>query len=178
MEPHEHASRQLIISGYVIGYNQRIRMLCDSGASVDFCAPEVYERLNPKPELQPSKIEIGLGNGDIQKSSESFTMKVVLQSIPLRRSVTAHTRSPTRNSSFVSIHSAAIQPLRSERPAPVGQPVGAGPSLRGCREGVGSNPTPASHPLGVLVQFLKNISRGIADGDSVCAACCNNKQCN
>eukprot|EP01050_Picozoa_sp_SAG11_P034742 SAG11_NODE_12404_length_705_cov_1.338284_1_plen_123_part_00 len=60
LEPHEHTSRQLIISGFVLGDNTEIRMLCDWGASVDFCAPEVYERLRPKPELIPSKIEIVL----------------------------------------------------------------------------------------------------------------------
>eukprot|EP01050_Picozoa_sp_SAG11_P025275 SAG11_NODE_5649_length_1496_cov_2.236936_2_plen_305_part_00 len=83
LEPNTHISRQLIISRFIAGDKQQICMLCDSGASVDFCAPEVYERLNPRPELQPSKIEIVLGNGDIQESSGSFTTKVILQSIPL-----------------------------------------------------------------------------------------------
>eukprot|EP01050_Picozoa_sp_SAG11_P032281 SAG11_NODE_10419_length_833_cov_0.949591_1_plen_81_part_00 len=31
----------------------------------------------------PSKIEIVLGNGDVQQSQGSFTTKVILQSIPL-----------------------------------------------------------------------------------------------
>ncbi len=82
-EPNSHPSRQLVISGFVIGDKQPIRLLCDSGASVDFCAPEIYERLNPKPTLTPSKVEIVLGNGDIQESSESFKTQVILQSVPL-----------------------------------------------------------------------------------------------
>eukprot|EP01050_Picozoa_sp_SAG11_P001767 SAG11_NODE_81_length_17673_cov_7.702572_15_plen_225_part_00 len=82
LEPKEHTSRQLVISGFVLGDNTEIRMLCDSGASVDFCAPEVYERLRPKPKLIPLKIEIVLGNGDIQQSSGSFKTKAILQQIP------------------------------------------------------------------------------------------------
>eukprot|EP01050_Picozoa_sp_SAG11_P044445 SAG11_NODE_21620_length_421_cov_2.015528_1_plen_59_part_01 len=57
-----------MIQGYIVNDIKPIRLRCDSGASVSFCAPEVYKRLRNPPPLYESSVEIVLGNGDVQDS--------------------------------------------------------------------------------------------------------------
>eukprot|EP01050_Picozoa_sp_SAG11_P027345 SAG11_NODE_6889_length_1230_cov_22.626879_1_plen_306_part_00 len=79
----DEASRQLVLQGYIVNDIKPIRLLCDSGASVSFCAPEVYKRLRNPPPLHESSVEIVLGNGDVQDSMGYFKTQVILQSVPL-----------------------------------------------------------------------------------------------
>eukprot|EP01050_Picozoa_sp_SAG11_P008571 SAG11_NODE_764_length_7290_cov_9.187596_7_plen_222_part_00 len=72
-----------MIHGYIVNGVKPTRLLCDSGASVSFCAPEVYKRLRNPPPPHESSVEIVLGNGDVQDSMGYFKTQVILQSVPL-----------------------------------------------------------------------------------------------